>query len=77
LNSDGSAWLQGAKADIVGLQEVRALPEEVPAEVLGLPRRHFAFSPAERQGYSGVAIASRIVPEHPGRSNDSIDSSIR
>jgi len=56
-------WLQGAEADIIGLQEVRALPEEVPAEVLGLPGWHFAFAPAERRGYSGVAIASRIAPE--------------
>ena len=53
-------WLSATDADIVAFQEVRALPDEVPAELLAVPGWHFAFSPAQRRGYSGVAIASRI-----------------
>jgi exonuclease III len=48
------AWLRGARADIVGLQEVRALPEELP-HGLDAPRAwHAHFAAAERRGYSGV-----------------------
>ena len=41
-------WLEAAKPDILGLQETRALPEQVDAAV--------------RKGYSGVALYSKIEP---------------
>jgi exodeoxyribonuclease-3 len=56
-------WLARAGADVVGLQEVRALPEELPPR-LRAPRGFAAhFSPAERRGYSGVALWSRREPD--------------
>ena len=55
-------WLESCGADIVGLQEVRALPEQLSAE-LRLPAGWTAhFCPAERRGYSGVALFCRIPP---------------
>ncbi len=56
-------WLRGAGAQIVGLQEVRALPEQVPDEIRMLPRWHQSYSPAERLGYSGVGLLSRKRPD--------------
>ena len=56
-------WLSGSRADIVGLQEVRALPEEIPEEVTRLRRWHRSWSPAERRGYSGVGMLSLREPD--------------
>jgi exodeoxyribonuclease III len=56
-------WLGHSGADVIGLQEVRALPEELPS-ALGSPRGwHVAFAPALRRGYSGVALYSRRKPD--------------
>jgi exodeoxyribonuclease-3 len=56
-------WLRSARADIAGLQEVRALPGELP-DGLHAPRGWCAhFSAAKRRGYSGVALYSRREPD--------------
>lgn len=57
-----SAWLGQSKAQIVGLQEVRALPEQLPPEIRSPPRWHTHFAPAKRKGYSGVGLYSRKTP---------------
>ena len=54
--------LSESKADVVGLQEVRAFPEQLPDEVRSPKGWHAAFFPAQRPGYSGVAIYSRNAP---------------
>jgi exodeoxyribonuclease-3 len=53
------SWLSQSRAQIVGLQEVRALPEQLPPEVLSPRGWHTAFCAAERKGYSGVGLYSR------------------
>lgn len=53
------AWLERDGADVVALQEVRAREEDLPAELLSLPRWQRHLSPAERPGYSGVGLLSR------------------
>jgi exodeoxyribonuclease-3 len=58
-----AAWLRRSRAEVVALQEVRARPEQVPAELRELPRWHAHFSPADRPGYSGVALFSRREPD--------------
>jgi exodeoxyribonuclease-3 len=54
-----ASWLAGSRAAIVGIQEVRALCDELPDSV----RRHRGFAvdfrAAERRGYSGVGLYSR------------------
>ncbi len=59
-------WLKALNPDMVCLQEVKALPSQIPdiinvIEQLGY--QHFWF-PAEKKGYSGVAILSKIKPNH-------------
>lgn len=52
-----------SQADVVGIQEVRALPEQLDPETCVPSGWHAHFAPAERLGYSGVAIYSRIEPD--------------
>ncbi|WP_129716969.1 exodeoxyribonuclease III [Pedobacter sp. SYP-B3415] len=59
-------WLQATNADMVCLQEVKALPEQL-AEILELISQmgyHHYWHPAEKKGYSGVAILTKIKPNH-------------
>jgi exodeoxyribonuclease-3 len=56
-------WLARAHADIVGLQEVRALPEQLPPGLQDPTGYHVCFHPAERRGYSGVGLLSRRAPD--------------
>ena len=55
-------FLQRSDADIVGLQEVRAFAHQLPDDVRDLDGWHTHYSPAERPGYSGVALFSRKAP---------------
>lgn len=45
--------------DVLMLQEVRALPEQIPKEWVAPEGWHVHWHPAERKGYSGTAILSR------------------
>jgi exodeoxyribonuclease-3 len=54
--------LETSRADVMLVQEVRALPEQVPRALLEAPGWHASFCPAERPGYSGVGIFSREAP---------------
>ena len=62
-------WLAATDADVVGVQEVRARPEQLPDELAAPAGWHAAFNPAEKLGYSGVGLYSRRVP-------DSIETSL-
>ena len=55
-------WLAAAKPDILGLQETRALPEQVGAAVHSPDGYLVHIHPAVRKGYSGVALYSKIEP---------------
>ncbi|RAL24671.1 exodeoxyribonuclease III [Lujinxingia litoralis] len=52
-------WLDACEGDIVGLQEVRALPEQLSAKARNPEGWHTYFHPAERKGYSGVGLYAR------------------
>jgi len=54
------AWLDATAPDIVGLQEVRCKPEQVPEGVFD--GYHVAFDPGELAGRNGVALLSRAEP---------------
>jgi exodeoxyribonuclease-3 len=56
-------WLHASRAAIVGVQEVRALPEQLPAEIAAPRRWHADFVAARRPGYSGVALFTRRKPD--------------
>ena len=55
-------FLDRSGADILGVQEVRALPEEIPLAARTPTDWHAVFAVAERRGYSGVGIYSKFRP---------------
>ncbi|MBD3750476.1 MAG: exodeoxyribonuclease III [Sphingobacteriales bacterium] len=65
INKNWFAWLQATDADIVCLQEIKATPDQIQdiAILEQLGYQHYWF-PAEKKGYSGTAIFTRITPEH-------------
>ena len=62
LNKGFAEWLKVSQADVICIQEIKALKEQVDTKVLeNLGYHHFWFS-AQKKGYSGVAIFSKIKP---------------
>ena len=55
-------FLQGESPDILCLQEIKSLVEQLPAELRQVDGYHAYFNPAERKGYSGVAIYTKQEP---------------
>lgn len=55
-------WLAQESADLICLQETRALPEQVPAGLLHPEGYEGYWNPAEKKGYSGVAIYTKHKP---------------
>ena len=65
INKEFFAWLQATDADVVCLQEIKATPDQIIDIVIleQLGYKHYWY-PAEKKGYSGTAIFSKIEPEH-------------
>jgi exodeoxyribonuclease-3 len=56
-------WLDESAAEIVGVQEVRALESDLPPD-LGAPDGwHVHLRAAKRRGYSGVGLFARRAPD--------------
>lgn len=58
-------WVQQVEPDVVCLQEIKATPEQLDLsdfENAGFPYHY--WYPAQKKGYSGVAILSKVKPNH-------------
>ena len=56
-------WLARAEPwDVVCLQEIKCLPDDVPRALTAPRKSHAAFHPAQRKGYSGVALYAKRPP---------------
>jgi exodeoxyribonuclease-3 len=53
---------QQLDADIFALQEIKALPEQLPEEVKNIPGWQAFWHPAKKKGYAGTAIFTRQEP---------------
>lgn len=63
INKGFLEWLSASNADIVCLQEIKAMHEQIPLlEFEALGYHHFWY-PAQKKGYSGVAILSKQKPD--------------
>lgn len=63
INKGFLEWLEASNADVVCLQEIKAMHEQIPLmdfEALGY---HHFWYPAQKKGYSGVAILSKQKPD--------------
>ena len=56
-------FVEAHRPDVLCLQEVRALPEQVPAEARSPRGMHPEWHPAEKKGYSGVTTFSATPPD--------------
>jgi len=59
-------WLESEPPDVVCLQEVRARPEQLAEEQVRRLEALYpsiTWHPAQRPGYSGVALFSRLTPQ--------------
>jgi exodeoxyribonuclease-3 len=65
LSKNWLAWLQATQADVVCLQEIKASPDQIAdlylLEQMGY--EHYWY-PAEKKGYSGTAILTKVSPKH-------------
>ena len=57
-------WLLGQKPDFACLQEIKAQEPDLPKALLAPRGMHGYFHPAEKRGYSGVAIYSKRKPDN-------------
>src|SRR3954469_6131086 len=57
-----TAWLSRQKPDVACFQEIKARAADLPPELAAPKALHAFFHPAEKRGYSGVAICSRKEP---------------
>lgn len=56
-------YLEASAAEIVAVQEVRARAEQLEPELRAPAGWHACFASAERPGYSGVGLYSRLAPD--------------
>ena len=64
MNKGFVEWLKATNPDILCLQEIKATPDQVDvAQFTSLGYELFWY-PAQKKGYSGVAIFSKIKPLH-------------
>jgi exodeoxyribonuclease III len=54
-------YLDQEKADVICLQEIKALADQFPDELMQR-KEYFYIHPAQKKGYSGVAIISKSEP---------------
>lgn len=55
-------WLLRERPDILCLQETKAAPDQLPAELKEIAGYRAYFASAERKGYSGVALYTCLEP---------------
>lgn len=57
-------WMQEEKPDILCVQEIKANPDQVGVFEFEEMGYHHYWYPAQKKGYSGVAIFSKAKPDH-------------
>ncbi len=55
-------WLLTEQPDILGIQEIKAMPAQLPFELLEIPGYYIQWNPAQRKGYSGTALFTKSKP---------------
>ena len=64
LNKGFDVWLDSAKVDIICLQEIKAKPEQFDQTIFNKLGYNCFIHSAEKPGYSGVAILSKVKPNY-------------
>ena len=66
MRKDFWQWLKASNADMICLQEIKALKSQIEKEILAFEELgyHSYWFSAQKKGYSGVAILTKIEPKH-------------
>ncbi|MCS5490976.1 exodeoxyribonuclease III [Algoriphagus limi] len=64
MNKGFAEWLHNENPEIIGIQELKAHENQVDTEVFKDMGYELYWFPAEKKGYSGVAIFSKIKPKN-------------
>tara|TARA_B110000211_G_scaffold122796_1_gene141658 strand:+ start:3677 stop:4396 length:720 start_codon:yes stop_codon:yes gene_type:complete len=57
-------WLKQANPDVICIQETKATKDQVEVEQIEQAGYHHYWFSADKKGYSGVAIFSKVKPNH-------------
>ena len=64
LKKGFAEWLKEENPDIVCIQETKAQPEQIDSELFKSLGYHSYWFSAQKKGYSGVGILTKIKPDH-------------
>lgn len=65
VNKGFIGWLKSANPDVICLQEIKAMKEQLELEIFEEAGYHYHYwFSAQKKGYSGVAILSKLEPNH-------------
>lgn len=64
INKGFCEWLKTDPADIICIQETKAAKENVDCSVINDLGYHDYWYPAQKKGYSGVAVFTKIKPDN-------------
>ena len=63
INKGFMAWLKTDPADVICLQETKAVKDQVNHQAFAKLGYHDFWQSATKRGYSGVAVLTRIKPD--------------
>lgn len=64
MTKDWIKWLKSINPDVVCLQEIKAQPDQLDLSVFEALGYKTYWYPAQKKGYSGVALFSKKEPDH-------------
>jgi exodeoxyribonuclease-3 len=64
LSKGLAEWLKATDADIVCFQEIKADPSQIDLSIFENLGYYHYWYPAQKKGYSGVAILTKLKPDH-------------
>jgi exodeoxyribonuclease-3 len=64
MNKGLVGWMRSANPDVLCLQEIKASPDQVNLTEFEEMGYHHYWYPAQKKGYSGVAIFTKKEPKH-------------
>ena len=62
LSKDWLVWLKAVNPDVICLQEIKANPDQFDVSIFEQAGYAHYWYPAQKKGYSGVAILTKIQP---------------
>ena len=69
-NKEALRWIDERQPDILCLQEIKALPEQIPTDLFETQFTTRNINSADKKGYSGTAVFSQLTPEYTDNRHD-------